>query len=106
MSIYPKGWQAATIPQDSESSDEINLGRECDYLEIQMPTLISCTIKLQVAEKTGGTFRDLGDKITTNTGTHNYHDVFRLGGWQFIKVVSSVTQTGSDKLIRVRGMRD
>ncbi|KKL74361.1 hypothetical protein LCGC14_2065630, partial [marine sediment metagenome] len=34
----------------------------------------------------------------------NYHDTFKLGGYQFIKVVSSVTQSGT-VLIRVRGMR-
>jgi len=98
-------WKAATIAQDGTSSDGVDLGQDYNYLEIQIPTLVSCTIKLQVAEKTGGIFRDLGDGITTDPGTHNYHDVFYLGGWQFIKVVSSVQQTGSDKLIRVRGMR-
>ena len=104
MSLYGE-WKVATISQDGTSSDEVDLGRDYDYLEIQIPTLISCTIKLQVAEKSEGTFRDLGDAVTTDAGTHNYHDVFSLGGWQFIKVVSSETQTGSDKLIRVRGMR-
>jgi len=104
MSLYGE-WKAATIPLDGTSSAEVNLGRDYDYLEIQIPTLVSCTIKLQVAEKTGGTFRDFGDGVTTDPGTHDYHDVFYLGGWQFIKVVSSVAQTGSDKLIRVRGMR-
>jgi len=104
MSLYGD-WKAATIPLNGTSSAEVDLGRDYDYLEIQIPTLISCTIKLQVAEKSEGTFRDLGDSITTDAGTHNYHDVFYLGGWQFIKVVSSVTQTASDKLIRVRGMR-
>ena len=104
MSSYGE-WKAATIPQDGTSSDEVDLGQDYNYLEIQIPTLVSCTIKLQVAERTGGTFRDFGDGVTTDPGAHNYHDVFYLGGWQFIKVVSSVTQTGSSKLIRVRGMR-
>ncbi len=102
MSLYGE-WLAATITAGT-SSDEVDLGRDYDFLEIQIPTMTSGTIKLKVAEKTGGTFRDLGDSITTGVGTHNYHDTFKLGGYQFIKVVSSVTQSGTIS-IRVRGMR-
>ncbi|KKL85960.1 hypothetical protein LCGC14_1949490 [marine sediment metagenome] len=104
MSVYGE-WKAATISAGGTSSSEVDLGRSYDFLEIQIPTLISCTIKLQVAEKTSGTFRDLGDGITTASGTHNYHDVLNLGGWQYIKVVASATQTATDRAIRVRGMR-
>jgi hypothetical protein len=104
MSLYGE-WKAATIEEDGTSSAEVDLGREYDYLLIQIPTLVSCTVKLQVAEKTGGTFYDLGDDVTTTAGTHNYADIFPLYGYQFIKVVASETQTGSDKEIRVRGMR-
>jgi hypothetical protein len=104
MSLYGE-WKAATIDEDGTSSDEVDLGREYDYLLIQIPTIVSATIKIQVAEKTGGTFYDLGDSVTTTEGTHNYADIFPLYGYQFIKVVASAAQTGSDKLIRVRGMR-
>ena len=104
MSIYGE-WKAATVASGQTSSAEVDLGRDYNYLEIQIPTLTSCTLKIQVAEKTGGTFYDLGDGVTTNAGTHNYADVFKLGGYQFIKVVSSVAQ-GAERLIRVRGMRN
>lgn len=104
MSVYGE-WKAATIEADGTSSAEVDLGRDYDFLEIQIPTLISGTLKIQVAEKTSGDFYDLGDGVTTGAGTHNYADVFKLGGYQFIKVVSSATQTTSDRLIRVRGMR-
>lgn len=104
MSLYGS-WLAATIASSGTSSSEVNLGRDgYDMLEIQIPTMTSCNIKLQVAEKTGGTFRDLGDGVTTDTGTFNRSDTFKLGGWQFIKVVASNTQ-GAQRLIRVRGMR-
>ena len=99
------GWQAATIADEGTSSDEVDLGRPCDLLEIQIPTIDSGTIKIQVAESSGGTFLDLGDGLTTPSGTHNYADVFKLGGYQFIKVVSSVTQSTAEVLIRVRGWR-
>ena len=104
MSIYGK-WQAATILSGQLISVEVDLGRDYDFLEIIIPTLDDpTTIKLETAEKTGGDFLPLGDGVTTAAGTHNYHDVFNLGGWQFIKVVADNTQTGN-KLIRVRGMR-
>ena len=104
MSLYGD-WKAATIASAAASSDEVDLGRDFDFLEIQIPTLdTSTTVKIQVAEKTSGTFYDLGDGITTAAGTHNYADVFRLGGYQFIKVVADNTQD-SERLIRVRGMR-
>ena len=104
MSLYGE-WKVATIATDAVTSAEVDLGRDYDFLEIQIPTLVSGTVKIQVAETTGGTFYDLGDGITTAAGTHNYADVFKLGGYQFIKVVSSATQTSTDRLIRVRGMR-
>ena len=103
MSIYGE-WKAATIASGGTSSAEVDLGRDYNYLEIQIPTLTSCTLKIQVAEKTAGTFYDLGDGVTTNPGTHNYADTFKLGGYQFIKVVASATQD-EQRLIRVRGMR-
>ena len=104
MSIYGL-WKAATIASSGSSSTEVDLGRDYDFLEIQIPTLDSATtIKVQVAELTGGTFRDLGDGITTGAGTHNYNDVFSLGGWQYIKIVADNTQD-AERLIRVRGMR-
>lgn len=101
MSTYGH-WKAATLT-DSVTSAEVDLGADYDYLQIQIPTLSSAaTIKIQTAEKAGGTYRDLGDTMTTDSGTHNYHDVFLLGGFRFIKVVASASQTSV--AIRVRGM--
>uniref|UniRef100_A0A6H1ZY51 Uncharacterized protein n=1 Tax=viral metagenome TaxID=1070528 RepID=A0A6H1ZY51_9ZZZZ len=104
MSVYGT-WKAATIASAASSSAEVDLGRDYDFLEIQIPPLdAASTIKIQVAEKTGGTFYDLGDGITTDAGTHNYADVFNLGGYQYIMVVADNTQD-AQRLIRVRGMR-
>ena len=104
MSLYGE-WVAATIDSAALTSAEVDLGRSYDFLEIQIPPLdAATTIKLQTAEKTSGTFRDLGEGVTTAAGTHNYHDVFNLGGWQYIKVVADNTQD-AEMLIRVRGMR-
>lgn len=103
MSVYGM-WATATISSAGSSSDEVDLGRDYDLMEIIIPTLTSATIKLQTAEVSGGDYLDLGDGVTTDAGTHNYHDVLKLGGWQYVKVVASATQ-GTDRLIRVRGMR-
>lgn len=104
MSTYGE-WKAATITTALKTtSAEVDLGRDYDFLEIWIPTIQSGTIKIQVAELTGDTCYDLGDGITTAAGTHNYFDVFKLGGYQFIKVVCSTEQT-TQRLIRVRGMR-
>ena len=105
MSIYGE-WLAATIVTSGtgKTSAEVDLGRDWDFLEIQIPTIQSGTIGIEVAEKTSGTFYALGDGVTTDASTHNYADVFKLGGYQFIKVVCSFQQT-TQRLVRVRGMR-
>ena len=104
MSFYGQ-WLAASIADESSSSAEVNLGGNFDFLQIQIPETVAATIKIQVSETSGGTFYDLGDGITTAAGTHEYADVFKLGGYQFIKVVSSVSQTDEGVSIRVRGWR-
>ena len=103
MSVYGQ-WLAATISAGSDRSSAIDLGREYDYLEIQIPGMDACKLSLQVAEKLGDTYYDLGKDITTNEETFNRADVWKLGGYRFIKVVASKSPT-SDALIRVCGMR-
>ena len=98
-------WQVATILAGNTDSGVIDLGRTCDLLGIIIPTLVSCTIKIEVSETVSGTYYDLGEGITTASGTHSYADEFKLGGYQFIKVVASQTQTTTDRLIRVRGIK-
>ena len=98
------GWKAATIASSGTSSDEVNLGLDCDFIMIILPTLDSCTIKIQVAESESGTFQDLGSNVTTDTTTGAYSTTFVLGGYQYIKVVSSATQT-VERLIRVNGIK-
>lgn len=102
MSIYGQ-WLAATIPINTVTSAAVDLGRKYDLLAIQIPTVTSCTLKLTVSEILGGTYDDLGEGVTTDTTTGSYFDVWKLGGWRYIKVVSSATQL-AERLIRVQGM--
>ena len=103
MSIYGS-FVAATIETAGTSSVEVDLGKEYDFMDILIPTMTACSIKIQVSEKSGGTFYDLGDGVTTDTGTFDRADCFKLGGYEYIKVVASKTQA-SQRLIRVRGTR-
>ena len=103
MSWYGN-WLAATIANGETTSAEVDLGRSMELIQIQIPTVTSCTLKAQVAEGPGGTYRDLGESVTTPTTTGAYSDIWNLGGYQFIKIVSSGAQ-GAERLIRVRGMR-
>ena len=104
MSLYGS-WVTGTIAIDGTSTDEINLGRDYDYIEIRIPALVSGALKLQTSNVTGGTFQDLGASVTTAATTGQYNDVWKLGGYQFIKIVSSATQTTTARVFNIRGMR-
>lgn len=103
MSVYGKPI-AATISAGTSTSDAIDLGREYDYLSVQLPIMDECKLYLKVAEKLADTYYDLGKETTTDLETFDRADVWRLGGWRFIKVVATASQT-AERLIRVTGMR-
>jgi len=104
MSVYGE-WKAATIASSGTSSAEVDLGRDYEWVQIIIPTIDSGNLSFTVAEKTGGTFQALGSGSQVITaGTGAFTTVATIGGFQFIKVVSSVTQT-AERLIRVRGSR-
>ncbi len=104
MSMYGSV-KAATIVTGNETSAAIDLGRDYDYLSVQLPaTEAACKLYLKVAEAIGGTYYDLGKETTTDEETFGRADVWRLGGWRFVKVATTETQT-SDWLIRIFGMR-
>lgn len=103
MSLYGP-IKIATIVINTATSSEVNLEFACDFIQVELPTLTSCTLKITTSFTSGGTFQDLGSGVTTVTTTGAYNTVFRLGGWQFIKLVSSVNQ-GAERTISVRGLR-
>ena len=107
-------WLAATIAIDGTSSDAVDLGRDYETLLIYLPTLVSGTVKVQVAEKLGGTYADVYitevstgapvQQISAAT-TGDFVWVASIGGYRYIKIVSSATQTITARLIRVCGIR-
>ena len=126
MSIYGE-WKEATISSGYMESSAIDLGRDYDWVSIQIPVLDGGTLYLKVAEKTGDTYYSLGGDETTfhemtafksapkdeedteeeareDAEVYNRADSLRLGGWRFIKVCCTTPQT-AERLIRVRGMR-
>ena len=96
-------WLAATISAGAGESAAIDLGRSYEMLDVQLPAMDACILRLKVAEKLADTYYNLGEAATTSESTFNRADVWKLGGWRYIKVVSSSSQS-TDNLIRVRGI--
>ena len=96
-------WITTTIAANTTSS-AIDLLRDYDLIEIVMPTLpTSCDLSLAVARTdTEVTYPALGN-ITQTVGTGGYTEVFYMGGFRYIKLVSSVSQSGTNTFY-VRGI--
>lgn len=98
-------WFDATISSGERKTSAIDIGRDYDFLELMIPGMDSCKLYLQVSEREEGTYYDLGNDATTNEENFNRAAIWTLGGFRFIKVVSSVVQNQS-VTIRIRGMRN
>jgi hypothetical protein len=104
MSIFGE-WKTATIALNGTVSAAVDLGRDWEYLNINIPTQDSANISLQVSDLLGGTYKALG--LSTNVfaaATGNLTTTLVLGGYRYIKVVSSETQTAA-RTYYVRGYR-
>lgn len=106
MPLYIGNFKDATITITTSDtvSAEVDLGNDCDLLQVIMPALTSCKVSVQVAEKTGGTFQSLGNSQATETTAGSYSTMFKLGGYQYIKLVTSAGQSGN-RTFRVRGAK-
>lgn len=108
MSIFG-AWQTATIASSGTVSGAVNLGRDYEYVNIVLPALDSTTIGLQVGTAVHGDgtvdYQTLGvGSNVTGTTTGSCTTTLELGGFQYIKVTSSATQTAT-RTIYVRGYR-
>jgi len=105
MSVYGQ-WQDATIADEGKVSGVVDLGRDFEWVQIVIPLIDSANISFQVSERTGGTYQALGSGSQVITaGTGEFTTVAAIGGFQFIKVVSSATQSTAAVTFRVRGSR-
>lgn len=111
-------WQDAVIDidVDDDCTAEVDLLSEADTLLVVCPTLtVSAYVTIKVAEVSGGTFQDLyitdpADGHNTQVASSSYASgvftwVVPIGGFRYIKIALSASQTGSDKTFRVCGVR-
>ena len=96
-------WFTAAIVKSGTTSNTVDLGDAFMYMRVIIPTLDTCTIKVQVAEKSTSTYYDL-DEVTTSAGTHNYATTFLLGGYRYVKIVASAAQSTAAISIRCSGL--
>lgn len=107
-------WLDAIIADEGTVSAEVDLGRQYETMLVIIPTIDTAQVTFQVAEKTGGTFQALhitdtvaGDnnEVKSASGTGAFTWVVPIGGFQFIKVKSSATQSTAAVTFRVCGIR-
>lgn len=106
MAYTAMQWASIAIVNGATLSNAIDLGRIYDYLQVDLPALNSCDISLTVSKTSGGTYNTLGaTSPTVNVGTGSKQEVLILGGHQFCKLLSSVTQNAA-RTIWYRGLAD
>lgn len=100
MSVYGE-WQDATMT--TTESGAVDLGRDYEWVQIYIPTIDTANISFKVAENAAATYRTLGSGSQVITaGTGLFTTVATIGGFRYIKVISSETQNVT---FRVRGSR-
>ena len=103
MSLFLE-WETGTIVSGGLKTDEIDLDGDCDLVQILIPPITSGEISLQVSEESGGAFYQLGNGVATGTSAGNYGTTLKLGGYRYIKIVSSVVQTAG-AIFKIRGIK-
>ncbi len=112
--MLPTNWLPALLDysEDTTKSEEVDLDGLYEFLTVIIPTLAgSYTTTVHIAMTSGGTYYPIyqldiasaADFEQLTTGATTAHAVtFRIGGAQFIKVVSG-TVLGADITFYVRG---
>ena len=101
MSVYGE-WQSALMA--TTESVAVDLGRDYEWVQIYIPTISSANISFKVAEKLADTYYALGSGSQVITaGLGGFTTVATIGGFRYIKIVSSQTQ--SAVTFRIRGSR-
>lgn len=112
--MIPTGWKAALLDfsVDADNSEEVDLEGAYEFLTVIIPTLAgSYTTTVHVAMTAGGTYYPLymfdtaavGDFAQITDGATTPKAItFRIGGAQYIKVVSG-TSLSADITFYVRG---
>lgn len=107
-------WQTATIANTGTLSGVVDLGRDWEYGQMAMGAMTAANISVLVSPH-NSTFYDLAkplngavylgsDTAIFNCLTGNFATEVALGGYQYVKVNSSVAQ-GADRTVKIRGCR-
>jgi len=102
-----------TIATSTTLSAAVDLGRVYDTLLVVIPTITAASISVRVSESLAGTYQNLyitstndadDDQPITTSGTGGITWVVPLGGFQYIKLLSSQAQE-ANRTFRVCGVR-
>mgnify|MGYP001617015044 CR=1 FL=1 len=107
-------WKSAvlTIATDTQNSAAVDLGRGFENLQVIIPTIDSSVVNIKVADTLAGTYNLLNHTGInaaghflpgTTAGVGGITALFKLGGFQFIKVYCGTAQT-ANRTFTVRGM--
>ena len=112
MARYSR-WMDCTIAVSGTISGEVDLGDNYSELVIIVPTIDTAQLTIQGSEESAGTFYDIyvtdpadgGDnKLISASGTGVICWIVPIGGFQFIKITASASQTSGAVTLRVRGV--
>ena len=96
MAYAPGAWTAVVMNSLATDSTAIDLGRVFDVIQVDFPAMNSCSISLKASRASGGTYNALGASTpSVSIGTGSVQEILKLGGHQFIKLTSSVTQNAA-----------
>ena len=107
------GWKTAVIDDEGKTGHAVDLGDNYEYLQVDWPTLDAGTFRVMVGRSEGGTYRDFyitqyngefqgARSQDSKTGAINL--TMFLGGWRYIKIYSSATQSTAEIVAYVRGI--
>jgi len=100
------------ISDSTTVSDECDLGAPYEYMLLEVPTIVSGTLSVQVLRASAGTARNLhltvnadgtDARIISDSGSGAFMWCVPIGGAQYIQVTTQGTQT-SDVTFWVRGV--
>jgi len=106
-------WKSTIMADNGTLSAEVNLGKPYKKVMLIGPAIVSGTLSINIAMTAGGTYYPihiLDDDATgsflsaTTAATTSIAIEFPVGAAQFVKVLSSVSQTGGPLTFYVRGI--
>ena len=107
-------WVTGTIADEGTLSGEIDLGREYDTVIIEIPTIDTAQITIRGAEYSGATYYDLyitdpadggNNKLISASGTGGLTWIAPIGGYRYLKLFSSATQSTAAVTFSLQGVR-